>query len=283
MTNHVATAAAAGEAPAIVQPEPAVRPSIALAVWTLWRREFRGFYRQRARVIAGLATPLIFWLALGSGFGNSMQTSTGGGYLEYFFPGTVMLVVLFASIFSNISLIEDRSEGFLLSVLASPTPRWAMALGRILGATTIGLAQGAVLLPLAPLLGMTPALERLPGVVAMLGLTAFSLTAMGFYFAWKLNSVQGFHAVMNTALMPMWLLSGALFPIDGASGWMVVLMKINPLTYGVTGLRRMLLDSGATAAGPSLATCWAVTLGFAVAAFAAAAWTVSRPSAEHLS
>lgn len=258
------------------------RPSYLLALWTLWLREVRGFYRQRARVIAGLATPLIFWFVLGSGFGASITSSGSDNYLEFFFPGAVTLTVLFASIFSNISVIEDRREGFLLSVLVAPIPRYIMVLGKILGATTIGAMQGAMLLPLIPILGIRFDWLALLAMASLVMLMAFGLTGVGFYFAWKLNSTQGFHSVMNILLMPMWLLSGALFPLDGASLWMRALMTVNPLMYGVVGFRRILFGDQVVV-GPSLLTCWTVSLLFAGVALALAVSVSSRPSAKSLS
>jgi len=260
---------------------PVARPSYLLGLWTLWLREVRGFYRQRARVIAGLATPLIFWFVLGSGFGASIAAGGSDNYLEFFFPGAVTLTVLFASIFSNISVIEDRREGFLLSVLVAPMPRYVMVLGKILGATTIGALQGAMLLPLIPLLGIQFDGRALLSMAVLVMLMAFGLTGLGFYFAWKLNSMQGFHSVMNILLMPMWLLSGALFPLDGASTWIRALMTINPLTYGVVGFRRILFGDQLVV-GPSLLTCWTVTLVFAAVALALAVAVASRPSAKSL-
>ena len=226
-------------APARSQPgsAAAVRPSLLLSIFTLWLREIRSFYRQRSRLIAGLATPLVFWLLLGSGFGTSLRTSTGGegGYLQFFFPGSIALVVLFTAMFSNISIIEDRREGFILSVLVAPVSRWALVVGKILGATTIGVMQGLVFLPLAPLAGMSIDLSRIPMLLAMLVALAVGLTGLGFFFfAWWLNSVQGFHSVMNIVLMPMWLLSGAIFPAEGAAAWVRWVMVINPLSYGLT-------------------------------------------------
>ncbi len=265
--------------------EAAVRPSLLLSIFTLWLREIRSFYRQRSRVIAGLATPLVFWLLLGSGFGTSLRTSTGGegGYLQFFFPGSIALVVLFTAMFSNISIIEDRREGFILSVLVAPVSRWALVVGKILGATTIGVMQGLVFLPLAPLAGMPIDLSRIPMLLAMLVALAVGLTGLGFFFAWWLNSVQGFHSVMNIVLMPMWLLSGAIFPAEGAAAWVRWVMVINPLSYGLTALQHYLAPAGVEVAGPSLGVCWAVTLVFAAVTLAAAFYQTNRPSPDSLS
>jgi ABC-2 type transport system permease protein len=256
-------------------------PSLWLSVGTLWLREIRSFYRQRSRVIGGLATPLVFWLLLGSGFGTSLRVSSGAGYLEFFFPGTLALVILFTAIFSNISVIEDRREGFLLSVLVAPVSRLALVLGKILGATTIGVLQGLLLLPLAPLAGLPLDVARLPALVGCMVLVAFGLTGLGFFFAWWLNSVQGFHSVMNVVLMPMWLLSGAVFPPEGASAWVRWVMIVNPLTYGVGSLRHFLTPGAAHL--PSLGLCLTVMLAFGAATLAGAFYQATRRSPESLS
>jgi ABC-2 type transport system permease protein len=257
-------------------------PSLWLSVGTLWLREIRSFYRQRSRVIGGLATPLVFWLLLGSGFGTSLRVSSGAGYLEFFFPGTLALVILFTAIFSNISVIEDRREGFLLSVLVAPVSRLALVLGKILGATTIGVLQGLLLLPLAPLAGLPLDVARLPALVGCMVLVAFGLTGLGFFFAWWLNSVQGFHSVMNVVLLPMWLLSGAVFPPEGASVWVRWVMAVNPLTYGVGALQHFFSPEQASTA-PSFGVSVAVMIAFAVATLAAAFYQATRRSAENLS
>jgi ABC-2 type transport system permease protein len=202
--------------------------------------------------------------------------------MEFFFPGAVALVVLFASIFANISIIEDRREGFLLSVLVAPTPRLALVLGKVFGATTIGAMQGALFLPLIPVLGIPVSVSGLPLAGGAVALMAFGLTAIGFFFAWRLNSIQGFHSVMNVVLMPMWLLSGGLFPFEGAHWTMATLMRLNPLFYGVTALRRALTPE-LTIAGPSTVICWAVMAGFAAVSLALAVWEANRRTAEGLS
>ena len=290
MSNHASSAvtarrpAEAAEAPAAAKASRrSVQPRLWLSVATLWSREIRGFYRQRSRVIGGLATPLVFWLLLGSGFANSLRASadTSSGSLQFFFPGMVTLVVLFTAIFSNISIIEDRREGFLLSVLVAPVSRMALVLGKILGATTIGFLQGLMFLPFALPLGISVEISTLPAMLAAILLTSFGLTALGFCFAWWINSVQGFHSVMNVVLMPLWLLSGAVFPAEGAARWMQWLMVVNPLSYGVTALRR-LFSPGEAVSGASLGVCFAVILGFSVLTLGAAFYLANRSSSRSL-
>lgn len=255
---------------------------MALAITTLWQREIVRFYRQRSRIIGALATPILFWLVLGSGFAGSFQASEGLetlGYAEYFFPGTIVLVVLFTAIFSTISVIEDRKEGFLQAVLVAPVPRAAIVLGKVLGGSTLALGQALLLLLAAPLAGLSPTLGGLLGAIVMLAVIAVSLTTLGFMIAWKMESTQGFHAVMNLLLIPMWLLSGAFFPAAGASPWMEFVMRLNPLTYGMASIRWTLDPNsiGPDSALPSLAVSIALTCGFAIAAFVAATRMASAP------
>ena len=215
-----------------------------LATFALWRRDIVRFYRQRSRIVGALGTPIVFWLLLGSGLGSSFRVdptaASEGGYLEYFFPGTLALIILFTAIFSTISVIEDRHEGFLQGVLVAPIPRTAIVLGKILGGTTLAVMQASLFLLLAPLANIHIGWTSLPMMILVLTTLAFSVTGLGFTLAWILDSTQGFHAIMNVVLLPMWLLSGAVFPQTGASGWIQVIMFLNPMTYGVSAIRGVL-------------------------------------------
>ncbi len=216
--------------------------NLLLPAYTIWKREIVRFLRQRSRVLAALGTPLLFWFFLGSGLGSSFRPQSlpvEMHYLQYFYPGTLMLVILFTSIFSSISLIEDRKEGFLLSVLVAPVSRSGPVLGKILGGATLAFLQGLVFVALAPLAGLSLGVEKVFLLAIMIFLLAFTLTSIGFAFAWKMESIQGFHGVMNLVLFPMWMLSGALFPISGASAWLQWLMQLNPLAYGLALLQHV--------------------------------------------
>lgn len=270
---------------------PSVRPAPALggnpfwlAVGTLWWRELVRFYRYRSRVVGALGTPLVFWLLIGSGIGSSFRPSPaapGIHYLEYFFPGTVMLVLLFTSIFCMISVIEDRHEGFLLSVLVAPVPRASLVLGKILGGATLAVAQALLFVPLALAVGLSLGLLQVLFLTGVLFLIAFALTGLGFAVAWKLDSVQGFHAVVNLLMIPLWLLSGALFPASGASAWVGWIMQANPLTYAMAALRQVfyLSHPAGISEGPSLALSLGVTAGFAVLAVLASFLVAEQPAA----
>jgi ABC-2 type transport system permease protein len=216
---------------------------VSLPAFTLWWRELVRFYRQRSRVVGVIASPLVFWLVIGSGFGTSFRSGNAPGqqhYLDYFYPGALIMIVLFTSIFTMMSVIEDRKEGFLLSVLAAPVPRSAIVLGKVLGGTTLAAAQGLIFLVFAPLVGVSLGLPQFLLVTLTVFLVSFALTALGFAIAWPMDSTSAFHAIINLFLIPLWLLSGALFPLAGASGWLRWLMRINPLTYGVEALRTLL-------------------------------------------
>lgn len=254
-----------------------------LPAWTLCQRELVRFYRQRSRMIGVIGSPLVFWFFIGSGLGNSFRhvdQTPSVSYLEYFFPGTMILIILFTSIFSSISIIEDKKEGFMQSVIVAPVPRISIALGKIMGGTLLSLLQAVIILILAPFIGihMTPASFGI--VLAALFLVAFELTGLGFMIAWMLDSTQGFHAIMNLFLIPLWLLSGALFPVSGAAGWLQRVMSMNPLSYGVEAVREALYlgSNGGTQELGSLEMCLSVTAGFAVLSLVASAFIVARPS-----
>src|SRR5438552_4565519 len=230
-----------------------------LPAFTLWWREVVRFYRQRSRVVGVIASPVVFWIVIGSGFGTSFRSGAGAGeqhYLDYFYPGALIMIVLFTSIFTMMSVIEDRKEGFLLSVLVAPVPRSSIVLGKVLGGTTLSTIQGLIFLVFAPLVGVHLSASDFLLVALTVFLVSFSLTALGFAIAWPMDSTQAFHAIINLFLIPLWLLSGALFPLAGASGWIRLLMRINPLTYGVEALRSLLYpaSSDAFSLASSLAT-----------------------------
>ncbi len=252
-----------------------------LPAYTLWRREIVRFLRQRNRVFAAVAQPALFWVLFGAGFRGSFdlgEAGRGEDFLEYLFPGTVVLILLFTAIFSTISVIQDRKEGFLQSVLVAPVTRSGIVLGKVTGGATLALVQGLVFLLLAPLAGIPLSLTTFLAAAGVLVLVAFALTGVGLVVAWPMDSIQGFHAIMMLFLMPMWLLSGAFFPLSGVPTWLAWVMRLNPLTYGVASLRGALYGAAETGHGmPGPAVSLAVTALFAVGAFAGALWVVCRP------
>src|SRR5271166_2890357 len=235
----------------------------------LWWREIVRFYRQRSRVIGVVASPLLFWLVIGSGFGTSFRSSGAGGqhYLDYFFPGALIMIVLFTAIFTMMSVIEDRKEGFLLSVLVAPVSRSVIVLGKVLGGATLATLQGLVFLVFAPFVGGHFTLASFGLTVLVIFLVSFSLTGLGFIIAWPMDSTQAFHAIINLFLIPLWLLSGSLFPLSGASMWLRVVMRVNPLTYGTEALRSLLFP-GSASTDLSLSVNFAVLALFTLVMFA---------------
>jgi len=226
-----------------------VSSGVMLPAFTLWWREIVRFYRQRSRVVGVVASPLLFWLVIGSGFGSSFRSGNAPGqqhYLDYFYPGALIMIVLFTSIFAMMSLIEDRKEGFLLSVMVAPVPRSAIVLGKVLGGATLAAIQGLIFLAFAPFVGVHMGVVDFLMIVFVVFLVSFALTSLGFAIAWPMDSTQAFHAIINLFLIPLWLLSGALFPLSGASGWLRLLMRLNPLTYGVEALRVLLYPQSPT-------------------------------------
>lgn len=255
-------------------------PAVSLA-----RREFVRFLRQRNRVVSALLQPALFLVLFGAGFRGSFKldaaldggSAAPGDFTSFLFVGSVVLVVLFTAIFSSFSIIEDRDAGFLQSVLAAPVTRSGIVLGKVFGGGAIALVQGLLFLCLAPLAGVPLTVAGFTAAAGALALTAFGLSALGVAFAWPMRSTAGFHAVMMLVLMPMWLLSGAFFPLSGAPGWLEWTMRLNPMTYGVALVRHAVGDAVATSAGtPGPVLALAVTAGFAVVTFAAALGMVSR-------
>lgn len=211
-----------------------------LAIGTLCTREITRFLRQRSRVIGALGQPLVLWLLLGGGMKASFMPGGGVDYLEYFYPGIIALTLLFTSIFATISVVEDRKAGFLQGVLCSPVPRWSIVTGQAAGATLLALLQALVLLALAPLAGIALSAASVAASIGVMILLGFGLTGLGLLLAWRLDSTQGFHAIMNLVLLPMWFLSGAFFPAAGAPTWIAWMIAVNPMTYGMAALRRCL-------------------------------------------
>ena len=247
-----------------------------LPVASLWRRELTRFARDRNRLFGAIGQPLVFWLILGSGFEKSFAPAgISGGYLEYIYPGTLLLIVLFTAIFSTISVIEDRREGFMQAVLVAPVSRVGLVMGKVLGGGTLAFLESATFLAFLAFLDIPISIASLGLTLVFLALLGIALTALGFAIAWRSTSTAGFHAVMSLFLFPMWVLSGAVFPPDGASRWLAWIMAVNPLTYGMAGLRHALYFSTSDAHA-QFWLCGLITLIFACATIGVAAWQVWR-------
>jgi len=215
------------------------------AIYIIWLREFKTFIRERSRIIGMIGQPLLFLAILGTGITNGMSLNgapPGMDYIKFLFPGIIAMSVLFTSIFSAVSIVWDREFGFLKEVLVAPVPRWAIAVGKILGGSTTAVIQAAILIALAPFTGIT----LTPLLVIKLLLLAFlmsaAVTSFGVLIAARMKSMQGFQMIINFLIMPMFFLSGGMFPLETAPDWMKTLMVIDPLTYGVDAIRSVIFS-----------------------------------------
>ncbi len=264
------------------RPQP-FRAAMALA----WREIIR-FLRQRNRVIGALGQPILFWLLFGAGLGRVFRLgeSDSVSFLEYYFPGTMVLIVLFTAIFATISIIEDRREGFMQSVLVAPVGRWPVLFGKVIGGSAIAWVQAVFFLGLVYLFTSAAIGWTLPALLLLLALIAIGMCSLGMIVAWPMDSTQGFHAIMMLGLMPMWLLSGTFFPIpawsDASIGQMILggIMRLNPLSYSMIEMRRLIypeVDLTAGSFAPSWQVCWGVTVVAAVLT-TSIAWHLMRGS-----
>src|SRR5437588_3047302 len=231
---------------------PVDTPAASLrAIYIIWYRDILRYWRDRWRLVASLAQPLLFLIVFGSGLSSALGRgglfgSRGGlSYVQFMYPGIIGMSILFTAIFGAMSIVWDREFGFLKEVLVAPIDRWAVAIGKALGGTTQAMIQGLILLVLAPFVGVKLSLLTVVEIVPLAAVLAFGLSAFGVMLASMMKSLQGFQVVMNFLMMPMFFLSGALFPLQGLPGWMTWLTRIDPASYGIDPLRRVVLsDSG---------------------------------------
>ncbi|KAA1260396.1 ABC-2 type transporter [Rubripirellula obstinata] len=252
------------------------------AAWMLARREWIRFFRQRNRVTAAILQPLLFWVLFGAGLKGSFSGAGELDFMQFFLPGTIALIVLFTAIFATISVIEDRREGFMQSVLVAPVGRWPVLFGKVIGGSAIAWVQAVVFLLLVYLFGTASIGWTLLPMLLLLALMAIAMCSLGMIVAWPMDSTQGFHAIMMLGLMPMWLLAGTFFPIpqigEGSSTGQWILggiMRANPLSYSMVELRRLLypqIDFASLGFAPSPAICWMVTGVMALVTTAIAWW-----------
>jgi len=265
--------------------EELVSPSLAdqwAVISVLWRRDLLKFVRRPSRLVGAFLQPVIFWVMIGGGLAStfSLKGAEGLSYEQYFFPGIVMMMVLFASIFGTITVIEDRHEGFLQGVLTAPGSRVSLVLGKSLGVSSVGMIQAIAFLACAPFAGFNLLEVDWLTLMSSLVMAAVALSSFGFALAWWLDSSQAYHAIMSVLLLPGWILSGAMFPISPEREILSWVMRLNPMSYMVDGVRRAFyspssLPTGSTV-GATLTVDLAVMFGASVGSLLLAAWVVKR-------
>lgn len=213
-------------------------------IYILWLRQVKKYFRSRSRMLGSLGQPILFLVAFGFGFGSVYQKADGGSYIQFLAPGIIAMSVLFTSIFTGIEVIWDRQFGFLKETMVAPVSRFEIMLGRTLGGATVGAIQGVIVFLLTLIIGFRPAnWALLPFGFVFILFIGILFTSLGTAIASKLEDMQGFQVIMNFLVMPIFFLSGALFPLKGLPKIMEYIVKIDPLTYGVDGLRGVLINS----------------------------------------
>lgn len=207
-------------------------------IYILWLRQLKRYLRSRSRIIGSLGQPILFLVALGFGFGPIYQKAGQGNYIEFIGPGIVAMGIIFTAIFSGIEIIWDRQFGFLKETLVAPAPRFHIMLGRTLGGATIAAMQGLLVFFIAMGVGFRPfSFILFPIALIFMILIAIIFTALGTAIAIRMRDMQAFPIIMNFLVMPLFFLSGAIFPLEGFPAPLVLATKLNPLVYGVDGLR----------------------------------------------
>jgi len=209
-----------------------------IAIYTLWLREIKKYFRSKSRIIGSLGQPILFLVVLGFGLGPTFKAAGQGDYIQFLVPGIISMSILFLAIFSGISVIWDRQFGFLKETLVAPVPRWQIMLGRTLGGATVAVLQGLIVFAISFLAGFKFAnFPALPVTFVFMALIALIFTALGTAIASVLEDMHGFQLIMNFLVMPIFFLSGALFPLTGLPKILAIIVRFNPLAYGVDGLR----------------------------------------------
>jgi ABC-2 type transport system permease protein len=212
------------------------------AIYILWLRQVKRYLRSKPRMIAALGQPLLFLIALGFGFGPIFKRAGQGNYIQFLAPGVIAMTILFTAVFSGIELIWDRQFGFLKETLVAPVPRIFVMIGRTLGGATVALMQGVIVIAICLIAGFRITnFQALPEAILVMVLISIMFTALGTAIASVLSDFQGFQLIMNFLVMPIFFLSGALFPLTNLPALLNVVATVDPLSYGVDGLRSALI------------------------------------------
>lgn len=232
-------------------------------IYILWLRQIKRYLRSKSRIVGSLAQPLLFLLALGYGFGSVYQKAGEGNYLNFLAPGIIGMSILFTSIFAGIEIIWDRQFGFLKETLVAPMSRFSIMIGRTLGGATVATIQGVLVMFISMLFGFHPIswLAIIPAILIMF-LVALLFTSLGTMIASLLDDMQGFQLIMNFLIMPLFFLSGALFPLQGLPTALSVIARLDPLSYGIDAFRTLFIGAGHYGLGVDVLVLGAVTLLF---------------------
>lgn len=228
------------------------------AVKVVWKRELIRFRRNKPRIVTSLAQPILFLFVLGTGLSHLIPGGSGFDFRTFMFPGVISMTILFTAIFSAVSIVWDREFGFLREMLVAPVSRAGLVLGKAAGSGTVAAAQGLILLIAAPIVGVHLDAIQIIEVIPLLVLLAFSLTAFGIVIASRMQRMESFQMVMGLVVNPMLFLSGAIFPLTGLVTWLAVVTRLNPATYGIDPIRRVML--GGQDAAPLTINGWVVPI-----------------------
>jgi ABC-2 type transport system permease protein len=210
-------------------------------IYIMWLRQIKRYWRSKSRIIGSIGQPLLFLIAMGFGLGPVFERAGGGNYINFLAPGVMAQAILFMAVFNGVELIWDRQFGFLKETLVAPVSRLEIVLGRVLGGATIATFQGMIVFVLTLLLGFKPqSIILLVPAICLMFLIALFYTALGTAIASLMKDFHGFQLIMNFLVMPTFFLSGAIFPVESAPLALRLISKVNPLTYGVDGLRELL-------------------------------------------
>jgi ABC-2 type transport system permease protein len=216
-----------------------------ITIYAIWLRETMTFWREKGRIIGMVGQPLLYLLILGNGITAGMKLNSAGsvGYIQFLYPGVIAMSILFTSVFSAISIIWDREFGFMKEVLVAPVPRWGVAMGKAFGGATVAMVQAIIMVAMAPLVGISLTVLVVLKLLALAFLMSVAVTSLGIAVASRMTSMQGFQMVMNFLVMPIYFLSGAMFPLTTAPAWLKAMMTVDPLTYGVDAIRNVVFSN----------------------------------------
>ncbi len=213
-------------------------------IYILWLRQLKRYFRSKSRIVGSLGQPVLFLLSLGYGFGPIFQKAGQGNYIEFLAPGIIGMSIIFTAIFSGIEIIWDKQFGFLKETLVAPVSRFNIMLGRTLGGATVATFQGIIVLLISLIAGFRPySWGLVPLAVFVMMLVALLFTALGTAIASRLDDMQGFQLIMNFLVMPLFFMSGALFPLQGLPAAIITVARLDPLSYGIDAFRTLLVNS----------------------------------------